>query len=220
MNESVDSDALVIPSSTVLPAAGLAARFEHAIVLLAELELVDDLFRQEFGIADVVHLHPAHHLTGDHFQVLVVDVDALQTIDFLDFVHQVFLQVLFAHHGHDVVRVARTVHQRIAVTNALAFLNVDVNAARNRVFLGFAIVGDDVDLAHALRDLAVLHDSVDFRDHSGLARLARFEQFDHARQTARDVLGLGGRARDLGEHVAGVNFVAVRHHKCACIGIR
>src|ERR1700685_1457130 len=47
-------------------------------------------------------------------------------------------------------------------------------------------------------DLAVLHDSVEFRDHGSFARLARFEQFDHARQTARDVLGLGGRARDLG----------------------
>jgi hypothetical protein len=30
-------------------------------------------------------------------------------------------------------------------------------------------------------------------------RLARFEQFDHARQTAGDVLGLGGLARDLGQ---------------------
>ena len=46
-----------------------------------------------------------------------------------------------------------------------------------------------------------------------LARLAGFEQFDHARQTAGDVLGLGGCARDLGEHVAGVDFFAVMHHQ-------
>ena len=132
-----------------------AARFHHALVLFAELELVDHLFRQEFGIADVVHLHPAHHLPRDHFQVLVVDVDALQTVDFLDFVHQVLLQFLFAEHGHDVVRIARTVHQRIARLDALAFLHVDVNAARDGVFLLLAVVADDVDLAHALGDFAV-----------------------------------------------------------------
>ena len=58
-----------------------------------------------------------------------------------------------------------------------------------------------------------LHDAVDFRDDRGFARLAGFEQFHHARQTAGDVLGLGGGARDLRQHVAGVNFIAVRHHQ-------
>ena len=97
--------------------------------------------------------------------------------------------------------------------NALAFLHVDVNAARNRVFALLTIVADDVDLAHTLGDFAVLHDTVDLGDDSGFARLARFEQFHHARQTAGDVLGLGGGARDLRQHVAGVNFIAVRHHQ-------
>jgi hypothetical protein len=62
-------------------------------------------------------------------------------------------------------------------------------------------------------DFAVLHDTVDLGDHRGFARFASFEQFHHARQTAGDVLGLGRGARDLGQHVAGVNFVAIRHHQ-------
>ena len=94
--------------------AGRPPASDHAVVLFAELELVDDFFGEEFGVADVVDLHPAHHLPRDDFQVLVVDVDALQTVDFLDFVDQVLLQFLFAEHGHDVVRIARAVHQRIA----------------------------------------------------------------------------------------------------------
>ena len=71
----------------------------------------------------------------------------------------------------------------------------------------------DVDLALALADFAVLHGAVDLRDDRRLARLARFEQFHHARQTAGDVLGLGGFARDLGQHVAGVDLFAVAHHQ-------
>ena len=80
-----------------------------------------------------------------------------------------------------------------------------------------AVVGDHVDLALTLGDFAVLDDAIDFADDRGLARLARLEQFDHARQTAGDVLGLGGFARDLGQHVAGVDRVAVLHHQ---VGVR
>src|SRR5947208_2029921 len=46
-----------------------------------------------------------------------------------------------------------------------------------------------------------------------LARLARLEQLDHARQTARDVLGLGRLARDLGENLARRDHLAVLHHE-------
>ena len=129
MNESVESEALVMPSSIALPCAGRPPASIRLEVLGAELELVHDLLRQEFGVADVLDLHPAHHLPGDGFEVLVVDIDALQTVDFLDLVHQVLLQFLFAEHVQNVVRVARTVHQRIAGLHALAFLNVDMHAA-------------------------------------------------------------------------------------------
>ncbi len=134
-------------------------------------------------------------------------------VDFLDFVHQVRLQLLFAEHGQDVVRVERPVHERFARLDALAFLHVDVNAARDRVFLLGAVVGDHVDFALAFRNLAELHHAIDFADDRGLMRLAGFEQLDHARQTTGDVLGLGGFARDLRQHIAREAVIAILHHK-------
>ncbi len=89
------------------------------------------------------------------------DGHALQAVDLLDFVHQVSLQFLFAQHGENVVRVQGAVHQRIAGAQPLAFLHVDVNAARHRVFLLVAVVGRDVDLALALRDFAEADHAVD-----------------------------------------------------------
>ena len=65
-------------------------------------------------VADLLDLHPAHHLADDHLDVLVVDVDALQAVDLLDLVDQVALQLLLAPHPQDVVRVDRAVHQRLA----------------------------------------------------------------------------------------------------------
>src|SRR5579863_4165010 len=195
-----------------------AAFFDDAIVFLAEVELVELLLEQERGVAHVFHLHPAHHLANDHFDVLVVDVDTLQAIDFLDFVDQVSLQFFFAQHGENVVRVERAVHQRLAGLHPLAFLHVDVNAARHLVFLLGAVVVYHEDFALALGHFTELDGAIDFADDGRLVRLAGFEQFDHARQTSRDVLGAGGFARDLRQDVSREDRVAFLHHEVGTRG--
>jgi hypothetical protein len=57
----------------------------------------------------------------------VVDGDGLRTVDLLDLVDQVTLQFLDAEDRQDVVRIDRTVDERIAGAHALPFLNVYVN---------------------------------------------------------------------------------------------
>ena len=169
---------------------------------------------------DVLDLHPAHHLPGDDLDVLVVDVDALQAVDLLDLVHQVPLQLLLAPHAQDVVGVDGAVHERLAGLHPLPFLDVDVGAAGKLVLAGSIVVAGDEDLAVLLGDVAVLHHAVDLGDDRGLLRPARLEQLHHARQTARDVLGLGGLARDLGQHVARGDLVAVLDHEVGPEGSR
>src|SRR5271157_827481 len=191
----------------------LAAVRNRLLVLFAEAELVDLLLQQERRVAHVFHLHPTHHLTDDHLDVLVADVHTLQPIDFLDFVHQVSLQLLFPQHGENVMRVEWSVHQRLAGANTLTFLHVDVNTTRHLVFLLGTVVSHHVDLALSLGHVAELNHAVDLADNRGFTRFAGFEQFHHARQTARDVLGLGGFARDLRQHVARSDRVAVLYHQ-------
>ena len=150
--------------------------------------------------------------------MLVRDGHALQTIDLLDLVHQVCLQFLLAEHRKDVVRVERTIHQRLAGAQAFAFLHVDVNTARHRVLLFLAVICRDVDLALTLGDFTEADDTIDLADDGRLTRLAGFEELDHARQTARDVLGAGGFARDLGQDVSGEDLVAILHHEVRTAG--
>ena len=112
------------------------------------------------------------------------------------------------------MRIERPVDQRLAGLDVFAFLHVDVHAAGDGVFLlRLAVFALDVDLAQALADFAVFDDAVDFADDGGVFGLAGFEELDDARQTAGDVLGLGGFARDLGQHVAGLDFVAIGDHQ-------
>src|SRR4029078_4362237 len=136
------------------------------------------------GVADILDLHPPHHLPDDDLDVLVVDVDALQPVDILDLVDQVGVQRLLAEDRQDVVRIARSVHERLARADAVAFLDVDVHAARQRVLSRLApLFGDDDDLAQPLDDAAVADDAVDFRDDRGLARLPRLDRLDHRWRT-------------------------------------
>ena len=198
--------------------AGLAAERNHALVLLAEAELINLLFKQEVRISHVLDLHPAQHLAHDDFDVLVADGHALETVDFLNLIDQVSLQLLFAKYGKNVMRVERSIHKLFASPDAFAFLHVDVDTAGNRVFLFGAVVGHNIDLALTLGNFTELHHTIDFADDGRFARLAGFKQFDHTRQTAGDVLGLGGFARNLREHIARGDFVAILHHEVSTRG--
>src|SRR6185437_12733413 len=169
-------------------------------------------------VADLLDLDPAEHLANDGLDVLVRDGDALQAVDLLNFVDEVLLQRALAENFQNVVRVARAVDQSIAGAQPLAFLHVDVDAARHGVLLFLAVVRGDVDLALSLGDLAEAHDTVDLGDDCRIAGLAGLEELDHARQTAGDVLGAGGLARDLGEDVAGEDLIAVGDHEVGARG--
>ena len=154
--------------------------------------------------------------------MLVVDVDALQAVDLLNRIHEVGLGVLFAEDRENVVRVERTIDQSLPSPDVLAFLNVDVHAARDGVFLHCpAIFALDVNLALAFGNFAVLDDAVDFADDGRVTRLAGLEEFNDARETARDVFGLRGFARNLREHVTRLDLVAIGNHQvCAREGMR
>src|SRR5205814_2320771 len=65
-------------------------------------------------------------------------------------------------------------------------------------------------LALALRVLPEAHRAVDLRDDRVVLGTPRLEELRHARETARDVLRLHGLARDLRDHVAGLDPVAFR----------
>src|SRR6185312_15394745 len=190
-----------------------ATLHEQALVLKVEAEAVHLLLEQEVGVANLFDLHPAEHLADDRLDVLVRDGHALETVDLLDFVDEVHLELALAEDLEDVMRVTRTVDECVAGAEAFAFLHVDVDTTRDAVLLFLPVVGRDVDLALTLGDVAEADHAVDLGDDRRIAGLAGLEEFDDSRQTAGDVLGAGGLTRDLGENVAGVNLVTVLHHE-------
>ena len=86
MNDSVASDALVIPSRTGSARQRLFALGFQLLGFLEETCLIDLLAAQVVTFAwcaTIVNL--AQHLANDHLDVLVVDLHTLQAVDVLNF---------------------------------------------------------------------------------------------------------------------------------------
>src|SRR5690349_2232903 len=134
-------------------------------------------------------------------------------MDLLDFVHEVFLQTTHSQNSQNVVRVQWSIHQRLAGSNTIAILHVDVRTTRDVVLALFTVVASNDQLAFALRDRAERNGAVDFRHNRRLRRTSCFEQLDDARQTTGDIFRLGRFTRNLRDDVARLNVFAVLHHQ-------
>src|SRR6185436_12276428 len=191
-----------------LPALGL-----HPGLLHLEEALVDLLPLEEVRIARVLDPDLLQHLPDDDLDVLVVDPHALESVDLLDLVHQVFLHRLDYLDLEDVVRVDRSLGEAVAGVDVVPLLDVHVLALGDQVLARLARVPDHDQLLHASGHAAELHAPVDLADGRGVLRLARFEELGHAGQTARDVAGLRDLAADLDQRLAGRDLVAVAHEE-------
>ena len=211
MNERVCSDAFEMPSSTGFEVAGRLPCFSSAALISTSSILSICSHLQQVRIAGIVDLDLLQHHAHDHFDVLVVDGHALQTVDVLDFVDEEVRQLFDALDGQDVVRRRVAVEDVVALLDAVAMLHGEALAARHEEFerlFGIVAVRMDDDLLLVLVVLAELDRAGDLGEDGVILRTPRLEQFRHARQTARDVAGLGRRQRHAREHVAGLDLGA------------
>ena len=104
MKLRVCKDALVIPEQHRLGGRHTFARFLGGQIFLVELDAIDLFTLEQVGLTRILDLHLLQHLAHDHFDVLVIDGDALQSVHVLDFVDQVVGEFLHALDRQDVVR--------------------------------------------------------------------------------------------------------------------
>ncbi len=182
---------------------GLLAFFDQAVVVVIELDAVDVVTHDVVAVARVSDLNLLQHLANDHLDVLVVDHNALQSVDFLDFVDQVRGECLDALDRQDVVRSRVTVEDVITLFDVVAFLKVEGLPLRDQVFdrldTVFCRLDDDATLVLVVA--AEADRTIDLSDDGVVLRTTGFEQFGNARQTTGDVLGLGAFQRRTCKHV-------------------
>src|SRR6202022_2182513 len=80
----------------------------------------------------------------DHFNVLVVDLHALQTIDVLNLANEIVRQRLNSLQTQDVMRVRLAVGDDFATFDGFTFEHVELAPLRNQLLVLLAVVaGDD-----------------------------------------------------------------------------
>ena len=196
INDSVASDALVIPSRTGSARQRLLALYLQLLVSLRGTRLVDLLTAQVVAFTRRGNDNLAQHLANDHLDVLVIDLHALQAVDVLDLANQVISQVLNTLQAQDVVRVRLAVSDDFTPCNLLTLEHVEVAPLRNQLLMTLTrLIGNDEAtlalgfLAEADRTGVLGHDR-------RLFRLASLEQVGNTRQTTRDIAGLRRLLRD------------------------
>lgn len=83
--DSVASAAFVMPSRVRFPGRGALARFQRLEVFVLKAEDIQLFARKNIRVARVFHLNLLQHLADDDLDVFVVDIDALRTVDGLNF---------------------------------------------------------------------------------------------------------------------------------------
>jgi len=136
--------------------------------------------------------------------VLVVDLDALRTVDVLDLAEQVALGGLLARDAEDVVGDERAFDEGVAGPDAIAAVDAEILAVRDQVlaFDPALILDDDRPLAAALL-VEQLDAAVDLGDDGRLLGAPGLEQLGDAGEAAGDVLRAADLARGLGQQGAG-----------------
>ena len=91
------------------------------------------LARDQGGFATLGDLELLHHLAADHFDMLVVDLHALQAIDVLDFLDQIGRQFLHALDAQNVVRAGIAFDDVIALLHIIALAHADMLALGDQI---------------------------------------------------------------------------------------
>src|SRR5690606_17562800 len=188
-------------------------------VLDVDFDAVDVVALDQRRFSRVDDFDLLQHLTDDDLDVLVVDRHALQSVDLLHFVHQIFGQRLDALDAQQVVRIRVAVDDVVALLDQIAVVDGDVLALGDQELDRFALVAvgirlrGDLDAALVLVVATEFDATVHLGDDRAVLRTTGFEQFGHARQTAGDVPGLCAFGRDTRDDVARLDLVAVGHRQ-------
>ena len=134
-NDSVASDAFVIPRISGSNVACSFFAFARRAFARLEHRLVDELAREQRRVAGALDPHLLQHLPDDQLDVLVVDVDALRLVDLLHLADEVQLGRGRALQREQLGRGDRALVQRVAGLDDLAVRDEEPRPPREAVLL-------------------------------------------------------------------------------------
>ena len=206
-------EALVMPSSRGSATRRALPLGDKLLVNFLEDRLFHMLAQKELGVPGIGDPDPLEHLSHNDLDMLVIDLDALEPIDLLDFIDQVLGNFFFAKDRQNIMGIGRAVHKGLARAHIIAFVHADVFALRDQILTRVSHLGRDYNFALALGVFSEAHHAVDFGNNGVFLGLSHLEEFGNPGQTAGDVLCFRGLARNSCKNVSGEDLITLDHHQ-------
>ena len=164
----------------------LALRF-HLLVDILVIQHVHHGARQEIRVSAFLDADLFQHLAHNHLDVLVADLNALETVHSLYLPEHVVLHVPNALDPQDIVGIHASFRELIAGLQNRSVLDLDPGTVGNQVGLGnsFLLIGDD-NLTLLLSVLDRSH-TLDLRDDGKTLGLPGLEKLLHTGKTLGDI---------------------------------
>ena len=183
---------------------------EDVVVDIVEVEFADQIALKEASIARIKDLDLAHHLAHDDLEVLVVDLHTLQTVNLLNLIDNILLNLHRAFNGKNISRSDCTVRKRSTCLDIVAVLCKNLLRGGDEVGTLLAGLGGDCNLTvAAFQFLGYGYDTIDFSHNCRVGRVTGLEQLGNTRQTARDIASLTERTRNLDHDITGTQFLSL-----------
>ena len=181
----------------------------YLLVCIFQLENGQHCARQQIGVACVLNLDLAHHLTNNNFNMLVVQIYTLLTVYLLNFLQQVILNGTRIQDTQNVMRIQSAFIELEALRNDIAIMYANARGRSQLVALGLAslLINNVYSTNCGTLGLFNGNYAADFSQSSNLLRLSSFEQFFNSRKTLRnigtcDTAGMEGTHGKLGARLA------------------
>ena len=141
--------------------------------------------------------------------MLIVNLNTLQTVNVLNFLDQIFSQLLNAQNAQNIMRSRCTFNQHIAFLDNIAVLNNQVTSFRNQIFQRFAFLRHNGNPLFGLIILAEFNLSVNIGNNRRIFRTTGLKQLGNTRQTTGNIFSLGAFSRNSRNNLTGLNFLPV-----------
>src|SRR5574343_821186 len=116
----------------------------NTIIFSQQLGTLNLFGLDELAITRFDDRDATQHLTNDHLNVFIVNLNALETVDVLYFIGDIARQRLHALQAKNIVRIRLPFNDFFTLVNDLAIMHKNVFVFWNKVFMGVSIqIGDD-----------------------------------------------------------------------------
>ena len=122
--------------------------------------------------------------------MFIVYLHTLQTVDFLDFIHDITRQRVHALQPENIVGCRRAVYDCLAFFHVFSLKDVDMTPLRHQQFMALPVLVGNYQSLFAFRILAEAYQAGLLRQNAGFLGFSCLEQIGNPGQPAGDVAGL------------------------------